>query len=304
MPRAYLDPALTGSQYTAEVYERLGTIVDPSAFVQFGGLAVTNLSQDQQNAVRDLWLGGTRMFHRLAPTKDSILGDSPVGHYRLNEGAGNSVNGADNPLAPELAHDASSTQGSASLILGSTNTHSSLTIGTASSNAVLPGTATLDGSSFGFSGNTSHSVEFWFQTPAIGSAAYLVSKRQSNPQAEGWWVTLTTAGLLSYQRANNGVVQAVTSATAATAGNTIHVVATYDSVTSIGTVYINGKVDNALTFTTGASLNDFSGPLRVGGFGVTSVPTGAQFSDVALYNYVLPAGRVYAHYASSLYGFV
>lgn len=223
-----------------------------------------------------------------SPTyEQEVLMDSPVGYWRLGE-----------PVGTTTAKD-SSGHGVSGTYEGG------VTLAVKGAIANDPDTAaSFDGTSgyvdmgqvFQFAGNAVCSFEAWVMPTVTNSYQGVLSRSDQNgPPSEGYllFVEPTPDPLYAFQRVEDSNKQGIESTGEAATGVWAHVVLTYDGTTA--TLYMNGQQQATATMSTSISgaASDFVLAVEAGG--VTEFLTGA-LDEVAVYDTVLPADRVLAHY--------
>ena len=215
----------------------------------------------------ELFLGETAQ----ASYSQTILSDSPVGYWRLNETSG--ITAAD-----------SSTSGIA-------GTYNSVTLGIVGLQENDPaasfsgGNVSLPTISIG----PSISVETWFYTANNGQTGVMIEKEPGNGE---WYLINNSGNLIWYGGASSPSCQTPTPAS----NVWHHVVATQTGTTC--KIYIDGVI---ATTGTAAAIPNGGGTITIGASGDYGLPYSGLLSQVAFYNSVLSPARVLAHYNAGIY---
>lgn len=219
--------------------------------------------------------------------EQEVLMDDPVGYWRLGE-----------PVGATTAKD-SSGHGVGGTYEGG------VTLAVKGAIANDPDTAaSFDGTSgyvdmgqvFQFAGNAVCSFEAWVMPTVNGNYQGILSRSDQNgPPSQGYllFVEPSSDPLYSFQRVEDSSKQGIESTGEAATGVWAHLVLTYDGTTA--TFYMNGQQQATATMATsiGGASSDFVLAVEAGG--ETEFLTGA-LDEVAVYDTVLPAARVQAHY--------
>ncbi|MDB5072558.1 MAG: cell surface protein [Candidatus Eremiobacteraeota bacterium] len=218
-----------------------------------------------------------------------VLADNPLAYYRTNESSGTTATDAS-------GHGYNGTYGS-SVTLGGTgfvpgDTAPSFPGGTSSSAKVLKSPAS---SALALTG--SMSVEFWVNVPSsVTSTQILFTQPFSNGNSYyPVYVSLDNGSPAYFTVQLNTTGGVVATYPTAVLGAKNHVVLTWNGSTL--TAYVNGV--SSSTATGSGSLTNFASPYT--GFtvgGPVDAHTGftGALGEFAIYNSVLPAARVLAHY--------
>jgi hypothetical protein len=215
-----------------------------------------------------------------------VLADDPVAYWRLDETGGGT------------ARDFSGHGNDATYIGG-------VHPGTAGAIANDPDTgATFDGASgyldagdnFAFAGSQPFSVEAWVRSVSMQGYGGLFSREDTagGPPSEGYLGFVAPAnGVYGFQRLDGNNLTSITSMSVASATRYDHVVATYDG--NVMTLYVNGAAESSETasFAIAGATHHFVVGAEVGG--AEDFFAGA-LDEVAVYEHVLTANRVQAHY--------
>jgi hypothetical protein len=141
----------------------------------------------------------------------------------------------------------------------------------------------------------SFTVEAWIKPTS--TSGYLVHRDRTNGAQFRLWLSSGTAWFTVY-KADQASVSA-TSTAPIVAGQTYHVVGTYDSATGVARVYVNGVV-GATAPTLGSTLTTSALPVFVGrADGDATSHYSGVIDDVSVYPSRLSDARILAHY---LYG--
>lgn len=216
----------------------------------------------------------------------AVLMDAPVAYWRLDETSGTT------------ARDSSGRGNDAAYIGG-------VHPGTAGAIANNPDTAaTFDGSSgyldggdrFAFAGAQPFSIEAWVRASSTSGYLGVASREDTSggPPSEGYIVFVSPDdGVFGFQRLDGASLTSITSTSVASASSYVHLVATYDGGQM--TLYVNGmqEITQTATFSIAGAGNDFVVGAEAGG--AEAFFDGA-LDEVAVYDHVLTAERVTAHY--------
>jgi concanavalin A-like lectin/glucanase superfamily protein/fibronectin type III domain protein len=211
----------------------------------------------------------------------TVLADTPAGYWRLGETSGTTA--GDSAGANPGAYRNGVVLNSASLL------NSDAANGAATFDGVNDHVSVPD--SVAVSPTDRMSVEAWIKPasiPAAGSFRSVATKEGSfsmqfnGPRLE---FTIVQAGARRRAQAPAGAI---------VAGQTYHVVATYDGSTA--RLYVNGAVAASLAVTGAAT--DTTSPLTIGAWSATDEFMAGTIDEVALYPAALSAARIQAHRAS------
>jgi hypothetical protein len=216
----------------------------------------------------------------------AVLADDPVAYWRLDEASG------------EVARDFSGHGNDATYIGG-------VHAGTAGAIAGDPDTAaTFDGATgyldagdrFAFAGSQPFSVEAWVRPASMQGYGGIFSREDTagGPPSEGYLGFVSPGdGVYGFQRLDGNSLTSVNSMSVANGAHYDHVVATYDG--NVMTLYVNGVAEamETASFPIAGATHDFVVGAEVGG--AEDFFEGA-LDEVAVYEHVLSANRVSAHY--------
>lgn len=221
-----------------------------------------------------------------SPYAQVVLADDPVAYYRLDETSGT------------VARDFSG-HGNDGTYIGGVHPGTAGAIANDSDPA-----ATFDGATgyvdcgdeFAFAGSQPFSLEAWVRSASMNGYGGIASREDTSggPPSEGYLTFVSpNDGLYGFQRLDGDNLTSVTSTSVASASSYDHVVATYDGVDM--TLYVNGAAQESLTasFPIAGATNHFVVGAEVGG--AEDFFDGA-LDEVAVYDHVLSATRVTAHY--------
>ena len=215
----------------------------------------------------------------LAGYAATVAGDGPVSYWRLGETSGTSA--ADSVGTSTGTYRNGVTTGSPSLLVSDSANRSASFDGVNDAVSVP--------SSAGLSPTAAVTVEGWLRPsakPAAGSFASVTSKADSYAlQFNGPQLEFTTMAGSTRRR-----VQAP--AASVVAGQTYHVVGTYDGVTQ--RLYVNGVQVASGSFS--GTLNANTASVVVGSWDTTSEFVAGTVDDVAVYAKALTATQVANHY--------
>ncbi len=215
-----------------------------------------------------------------------VLADSPVAYWRLDETTG------------VTARDFSGHGNDATYIGG-------VHAGSPGAIANDPDTgATFDGATgyldagnvFAFAGSEPFSVEAWVRGASMQSYGGVFSREDTagGPPSEGYLAFVSPGdGVYGFQRLDGNSLTSITSMSNANASHYDHVVATYDG--NVMTLYVNGvaQATETASFPIAGATHDFVVGAEVGG---AEDFFEGQLDEVAVYEHVLAANRVSAHY--------
>jgi hypothetical protein len=207
-----------------------------------------------------------------------VVGDGPVGYWRLGETAGASA-------ADEMGANAGTYRN------GVTLGAPALTVDTANRAISLDGAndAVTVPSSAGLSPAAAVTVEAWIRPaalPAVGSFASIATKAESYAlQFNGSRLEFTTmrGGTRRRTQAPAGAL---------VAGYTYHVVGTFDGATQ--RLYVNGAQVATSSVTGGPTVN--TTPLVLGSWDAASEFLSGTLDDVAVYSKALTAAQIANHF--------
>jgi hypothetical protein len=246
------------------------------------GRPLLNIDTNNREMIWPLFLKGVGGGGSANPYKDAVVADSPVSYWRLAESGG--TNAADN----QAANNAGTYQNSPTL-------------------GVTPGISDIGDTAVTFNGTTqdvqvndansldlgdTFTMEAWIKrTATLGTNQGIISKGSG-----GYYMRMGTGNNLELAKSQIGSI--VASTTTITDTNWHHVVATKTGATC--KLYIDGvDVTGAITNLT---CVDTALHLRIGADGTAGDSAVEFFSgsidEPAVYNTVLSAARVSAHYAA------
>lgn len=211
----------------------------------------------------------------------AVLADQPVGYWRLGEKSGTVAK--DEMGLHDGTYVGAVTFGITAKIFADGDT--AITLDGKTGEVVI-------GDAFGFPGKTTFSIESWVSVPTLPDTLQFVAAKFDADAGSGWYVAhnLNFAGL-GFGVMNNGLWSDWT--IPITPNTWVHHVGTYSEQGLC--VYINGSEVHC--FEPGNTPAASAAPLVFGGLGST-----AQFhlkgslDEVAIYDHVLSAERVKAHY--------
>jgi glucose/arabinose dehydrogenase len=216
-----------------------------------------------------------------ADYRATVLGDGPVGYWRLGEASGTTA--ADETGANPGTYLNSPTLGVAGALKGSSNTAASFN---GSSQSVdVPSSASLNAS-------TGVSVEAWVKPttmPGAGGTGTIAMKATDPPYA--YWLQVIDTGGAKFGVGVGGVNHPLSAAGVVTTGSWYHLVGTYDG--SVQRLYVNGRLVASQALT--GNVDSVAGDFRIGTTHTTEWFNGA-IDDVAVYNKALTPGQVQSHY--------
>lgn len=219
-----------------------------------------------------------------------VLADNPLGYWRhgdpsgttMTDSSGNGRNGT---------HPATNmTLGAASLLVGDADTSADYA-STATSNgiSVVADAAWMD--------VTTMSIEAIINPDTLSGSSYnFIASRDQSSFGPFWFVV--HGGELELAVWINGLSgpRQVTGVQTLTAGNTYHVVGTYDGANV--KLYVNGNLDK--TEAHAGTLNAGTHPIRIGNWITSNLPFNGRIDEVAYYGTALSGARVLAHYNASV----
>jgi hypothetical protein len=222
----------------------------------------------------------------LTPYAQTVLADDPVAYWRLDE------------ISGTTARDFSG-HGNAGTYIGGVHLAAAGAIANDPDTAAAFDGATgyIDGGdTFAFAGSQPFSLEAWVRSQAMSGYGGVFSREDTSggPPSEGYLTFVSPGdGVYGLQRLDGNNLTSVPSTSSASTSHYDHVVATYDGTTM--TLYVNGVAENMLTasFPIAGATNHFVVGAEAGG--------GEDFFDgaldeIAVYDHVLSAPRVNAHY--------
>ncbi len=222
----------------------------------------------------------------LSAYAQAVLADDPIAYWRFDETSG------------VTARDFSGHGHDATYIGGVHLAAAGAIAGDSDPAATFDGaTGYVDaGNNFAFPGSAPFSVEAWVRSASMQGYAGLFSREDTSggPPSEGYLGFVSPAdGVYGFQRLDGSNLASVTSTSVASGSHYDHVVATYDGM--VMTLYVNGTAEasGAASFTIAGAMNDFVVGAEVGG---AEDFFEGQLDEVAVYEHVLAADRVTAHY--------
>lgn len=215
---------------------------------------------------------------------ETVLSDGPIAYWRLDDtttatAKDSSGNGYDGTYQGNVV------LGVQGAIANDTDTAVQFDGSSAEMVANVPG-------SFEFAGNLPYSIEVWAMPTASPGGMGIVGKSAytSGTGYSGWYVAYNSSGYLDNWRNNDE-----TGNPGPAPGAFIHVVATYDGTTLA--LYVNGQPFS--TSASAAALPTTGAPLTAGSVANWGMFTGV-LDEIAIYDKVLPAARIAAHYARGI----
>ena len=210
---------------------------------------------------------------------DEVLSDNPVGYYRFTETTGDTLVDIGSKKA-NGTFAAQTVRGVPGPIPGDNAIRND---GTA--------WAAIAGDDFDFAARDAFSLEAWIKIKTtITDARGFVGKKQYGSDGYSFWVANAEVGFgryldLTYEDVRTPITKNVW----------VHVAGTYDGTNL--SLYVNGAFANSGTST--VSLPDRSSAFAIGGKGEDSgYWFDGDIDEVAVYDKVLPASRIAAHYAA------
>jgi glucose/arabinose dehydrogenase len=210
-----------------------------------------------------------------------VLGDGPVGYWRLGEASGTTA--ADETGANPGTYVNGPTLGVAGALKGSSNTAASFNGSTQFVD--VPSSASLNASS-------GVSVEAWVKPavmPGAGNTGTIAMKASDPPYA--YWLQVIDTGGAKFGVGVGGVNHPLSAAGVVAAGSWYHLVGTYDG--SVQRLYVNGALVASQSLT--GNVDSVAGDFRIGTTRSTEFFNGVA-DDVAVYNKALTPAQVQAHY--------
>jgi hypothetical protein len=223
----------------------------------------------------------------------TVLAESSIlSYWALDESAGTSGAGSvldTAPTSPVNGTPTSVTFGSAGLILAEAGTSATFN---GSSGGISMGNA----SSLQFSGTASFSVEAWVNVTNVTNQQSIVGKWSNGLGSTNGWCICIASGQAFIQRWAAGVPQTATSTVGLSINTTYHLVGTFDG-TSVR-IYVNAGAPITTGSPVSINASDTSN-FGIGAFdGGTFYYTGGRIGNVAVYNAVLNATQISAHYVA------
>ena len=235
----------------------------------------------------------TEDFILTAPNQDYaslVIADQPLAYWRLGEAAG--------PSALDLTGnghhgvaDAGVAFGETSLVPGETDT----AVRTSGNDRItVPGFEKFGG------GSTGYSIEYWITPNSLPTVfSSIVGDGESGGDFYFMNYLSNTGRIRPHYSFANAPVSTDSNAQLL-AGQTYHVVTTWDSTTGEANIYIDGSLDKSITTTTNVPSNT-DNPVYIG---KDNREPGGDFTldDVAIYNRPLSLAEVQEHYAAQTAG--
>lgn len=212
----------------------------------------------------------------------TVLADAPIAYWRLDDATtttakDSSGNGNDGTYKGNV------TLGVQGAIANDSDTAVQFDGSSAEMVAAVPGT-------FDFTGNVPYSIEVWANPASSPGGMGIVGKSAYAADAggySGWYVAYNSNAYLDNWRNNDE-----TGNPGPASGAFIHVVATYDG-TNLA-LYVNGQP--FASYASSTALGSTGAPLTAGVVADWGWFTGV-LDEIAVYDKVLPAARIAAHYA-------
>jgi hypothetical protein len=215
-----------------------------------------------------------------------VLADDPVAYWRLDETSG--VTARDfSGHGNDATYIGGVHAGSAGAITGDPDTAASFDGATGYLDA---------GNNFAFAGAQPFSLEAWVRSTSMQGYGGVFSREDTagGPPSEGYLAFVSPSdGVYGFQRLDGNSLTSITSMSTASASHYDHVVATYDG--NVMTLYVNGVAEATETasFPIAGANHDFVVGAEVGG---AEDFFEGELDEVAVYEHVLTANRVSAHY--------
>jgi hypothetical protein len=222
------------------------------------------------------------------PYTDAVLADGPLAYWQLGDAGPTTVT--------DLTGNGHTGTTSAGVSFGQT----SLLPGDASDDSVtLTSTqrVTVPGFEKFGAGATGHSVEFWVVLNEPPSAFNNLVGDGEGPADYFLMAYITSSGRIRAHMQGAGPIH-LDGLGALTVGTTHHVVTSWDQITGIASIYIDGELDNSGLIGSGAPIHTDNQIFL--GFDDREPGVGITLDEVAIYDYALSPGRVADHFALSL----
>ena len=210
-----------------------------------------------------------------------VLGDNPVGYWRLGESSGTTA--ASETGTNSGTYVNGPTLGVAGALKGSSNTAASFNGST--QYVDVPSSASLNAS-------TGVSVEAWVKPavmPGAGNTGTIAMKASDPPYA--YWLQVTDTDRAKFGVGVGGVNHPLSAGGVVAAGSWYHLVGTYDG--SVQRLYVNGALVASQAQT--GNVDTVAGNFRIGTTRASEWFNGA-IDDVAVYDKALTPAQVQAHY--------
>jgi glucose/arabinose dehydrogenase len=216
-----------------------------------------------------------------ADYRAQVLGDGPVGYWRLGETGGTSA--ADETGANPGTYQAGPTLGVGGALASNSNTAASFN----GSNQYVdvPSSASLNLTS-------AVTVEAWAKPavmPGVGNTGTLAMKATDPPYS--YWLQVTDNDRAKFGVGVGGVNRPISAGGVVAPGSWYHLVGTYDGTTE--RLYVNGALVASQPLT--GALGTVAGNFRIGTTRSSEWFNGA-IDEVAVYNKALTPAQVQAHY--------
>lgn len=228
---------------------------------------------------------------------NTVLADSPVAYWRLDQAsaANTATNLGSLGAAANGTYTGGSTLGAASLIRSEAGNTAYSVIG--ANRMTTPGVEK-------FAGGTGYTAEYWVKlntTP--GNCCYSVL---SDGESDGDFFFMNyilgpaqgTPGAVRPHFGLTGNAVSINSASPLVAGQTAHVITTWDKGTGVGSIYINGKlINSAVVGTNGPAAATSNNPFFLGVDNRSGVDgSNMVVDDTSFYNKALTLSQVQTHY--------
>jgi glucose/arabinose dehydrogenase len=216
-----------------------------------------------------------------ADYRSLVLGDAPVGYWRLGESSGTTA--ADETGTNAGTYVNAPTLGVAGALKGSSNTAVSLNGSTQS--VGIPSSPSLNVS-------TGVTVEAWVKPsamPGLGSSGTIAMKASDPPYA--YWLQVTDNDRAKFGVGVGGVNRPLSAGGVVAVGSWYHLVGTYDG--TVQRLYVNGGLVASQALS--GNVDTVAGDFRIGTTRASEFFKGAV-DDVAVYNKALTPAQVQAHY--------
>jgi glucose/arabinose dehydrogenase len=210
-----------------------------------------------------------------------VLGDAPVGYWRLGEASGTTA--ADETGTNPGTYVNGPTLGVAGALKGNSNTAASFNGSTQFVD--VPSSPSLNAS-------TGVSVEAWVKPaamPGLGNSGTIAMKASDPPYA--YWLQVTDNDRAKFGVGIGGVNRPLSAGGVVAPGNWYHLVGTYDG--SVQRLYVNGGL--AASQSLSGNVQSVAGDFRIGTTRTTEFFNGVV-DDVAVYNKALTPAQVQSHY--------
>lgn len=228
----------------------------------------------------------------------TVLGDSPIGYWRLGEASGttaaNTATSGTTYAGAYLAFSGTD-YGKTGALTGSGDFNTAVQFNGLESPTNVSNRVSIPPALMQSLGTNSYSIEMW-----VNSADLTYRGDPFNTNVNGGGSMWVGDGLNPTLNTNTRVnwwcdFGVLTSTTSLTTGTWYHIVATRDISTQLNKLYINGALNVSGSYSSAVNLGGITSAL-IGNHSALSIGWNGRMDEVAIYNTALTASQVANHY--------